>query len=76
MTWQDVLKKNYLRNKCLSQVIKRRVRPHFWVGLMDAKDLLLKKRRLKVNSGNQTVFREDLWTVHEPLKLKFLDLTE
>ena len=46
------------------------------VGLMDAKDLLLKKRRLKVNSGNQTVFREDLWTVHEPLKLKFLDLTE
>ena len=39
--WQDVLKKKYVKDKCLSQIEKRPGDSHFWSGLMEVKDLLL-----------------------------------
>ena len=36
--WHEVLKKKYLKGKCLSQVTKKPGNSHFWAGLMDVKD--------------------------------------
>jgi len=48
--------KKYLKNKSLSQVVRRPHDSYFWAGLMDVKDVFLRKGRFKVNSGNQIRF--------------------
>jgi hypothetical protein len=50
--WQDVLRKKYVKDKCLSQIEKRPGHSHFWSGLMEVKELLLQHGRFKVNSGH------------------------
>ena len=72
--WQDVLKKKYVKDKCLSQIEKRPGASHFWSGLMEAKDLLLQHGKFKVNGGHQTRFWEDVWIDQQPLMRKFPDL--
>lgn len=60
-----------MKNKCLFQVVKQTSDFHFWVGLMDVKDLFLEKREIQSNSGNQIRFWEDYWIGQEPLKSKY-----
>ena len=54
--WQEVLKKKYVKGKCLSQIEKRLGDSHFWSGLMEVKELLLQHGRFRVQSGHQTRF--------------------
>lgn len=42
--WQEVLSNTYLKNKTLSQVIRQLGDSRFWAGLMEVKDLFLKKK--------------------------------
>jgi hypothetical protein len=39
--WQKVLKRKYVKDKCLSQIKKRPGDSHFWSGLMEVKELVL-----------------------------------
>jgi Zn/Cd-binding protein ZinT len=54
--WQQVLKKKYLKRRTLSQVVKKKGDSHFWVGLMEVKDLVLQRGRFRVQDGSQTRF--------------------
>jgi hypothetical protein len=59
--WQTLLKRKYLNNKVLTQVVKRPGDSQFWKGLMDIKDVFfLPRGRFIVRNGYQTRFWEDL----------------
>jgi len=72
--WQEIIKKKYIKDKCLSQIGKRPGVSHFWSGLMEVKDLLLQHGRFRVNDGHQTRFWEDVWVEQQLLKRLFPDL--
>jgi hypothetical protein len=55
-TWQEILRRKYLKNKTLSQVKKERGDSHFWSGLMEVKSLFLERGRFVVQDGTQTRF--------------------
>jgi len=70
-TWQQVLRRKYLKNKPLSQVIKQPRDSHFWSGLMEAKEFLLAQGKFVVRNGEQVRFWEDWWLGREPLMKQF-----
>ena len=72
--WQEVLRRKYVKDKCLTQIEKRPGDSHFWSGLMDVKDIMLQYGRFKVSSGDQTRFWEDMWVGQQPLMRRFPDL--
>jgi hypothetical protein len=72
--WQRVLKRKYVKNKCLSQIERRLGDSHFWSGLMEVKNAFLRYGRFKVNSGHQPRFWEDVWTGQQPLTWRFPNL--
>jgi hypothetical protein len=72
--WQQVLRKRYLKGKTLSQVEKKNGDLHFWVDLMEVKDLVLQRGRFRVQDGSQTRFWEDLWLGKDPLMVKYPNL--
>jgi hypothetical protein len=72
--WQEVLKRKYVKDKCLSQIERHHGDSHFWSGLMEVKDLVLQHGWFKVNNGHQTRFWEDVWVDQQPLMRKFPDL--
>lgn len=69
--WQNMLRKKYVKDKCLSQKEKCPEDSHFWSGLMEMKEVLFQYGRFKVNSGNQTRFWEDVWIGKQSLMQKF-----
>jgi hypothetical protein len=69
--WREVLKKKYLRGKCLSQVVKRPGDSHFLKGLLNVRYTFLKYGKFKVNAGSGTSFWEDWWIGQKPLKHLF-----
>ena len=72
--WQEVLRRKYVKDKCLTQIEKRPGDSHFWSGLMVVKDIMLQYGRFKVSSGDQTRFWEDMWAGQQPLMRRFMDL--
>ena len=72
--WQQLLKRKYLKNKTLSQVVKQPGDSQFWVGLMEVKEHLLDRGKFLVQNGEQVRFWEDWWIGHEPLMKQFPDL--
>jgi hypothetical protein len=72
--WQEVLRRKYVKDKCLFQVQKRPGDSQFWASLMEVKDLLIQHGRCKVNNGQQTRFWEDVWIDKQPLMRRFPDL--
>jgi hypothetical protein len=55
-----VLKKKYLKGRTLSQVARKKGDSHFWAGLMEIKDLMVRRGRFRVQNGSQTRFWEDI----------------
>jgi len=72
--WQNLLKRKYVKDKCLTQIGRRPGDSHFWSCLMEAKLILLQYGRFKVNNGCQTRFWEDVWVGHQSLKQRFPSL--
>lgn len=66
--WQEVLKKKYLKENCLPQVIEQPRDSHFLLGLMNVRDILLKHGSFKVTNEIGTSFWEDYWICQKPLK--------
>lgn len=70
--WQEVLRKKYVKDKCLSEIEKKKQETHTF-GL-DVKELLLQHGRFRVQNGHQTRFWEDIWVDQELLMRMFTDL--
>jgi hypothetical protein len=51
-----MLRKKYLKGKTFSQVERRKGDSHFWTGLMEVKNLVIKRGRFQVLDGSQTRF--------------------
>jgi hypothetical protein len=51
--WQQVIKKKYLKGRSLSRVERKKGNSHFWSGLMEVKDFVLQRGRLRVQDGSQ-----------------------
>ena len=73
-TWQQLLKKKYLRGKTLSQVNKQPGDSQFWRGLMAIKEQFLQRGKFQVSNGEQTRFWEDWWLGNKPLMQQFPSL--
>jgi hypothetical protein len=65
--WQQILRRKYLKGKTLSQAVRKAGDSHFWSGLMEVKDLVLRRGRFKVQDGTQARFWEDKWLGKDPL---------
>ena len=70
--WQEVLRNKYLKNKCLSQVVKQPGDSHFWAGML--KICFSKRENSKSIMGTKLDFGKDLWIGQEPLRLKYQTL--
>ena len=72
--WQQILRRKYLGNKTVGQVIRKPGDSHFWSGLMKVKNLFLANGTFKVNNGQATRFWEDKWLGNFTLQHKYPSL--
>jgi hypothetical protein len=72
--WQQILRRKYLKGKTLSQAVRKAGDSHFWSGLMEVKDLVLRRGRFKVQDGTQARFWEDKWLGKDPLMTVYPNL--
>ena len=54
--WQDLLRNKYIKDKTLSQVVKKAGDSHFWTSLTGVKDTFLSLGNLRLHNGNQIRF--------------------
>jgi len=54
--WHQLLKKKYLKNKILAQVMKRPSDSQFWSGLMEVKDHFFTRGNLRYKMKNKRDF--------------------
>src|SRR4051812_17369206 len=66
--WVDILKAEYIQNKCLSGLEKKPGDSQFWSRLMEVKKLYFQHVKKKTGDGNETRFWEDWWVGSRPLK--------
>lgn len=72
--WQQLLRNKYLRDKSLTQAVRKPGDSHFWAGLMNVKDKFLKWGYFKVGNGQATRFWKDKWLNNSPLSEQFPNL--
>jgi hypothetical protein len=72
--WQNLLRRKYLTNKCLTQVLHRPGDSHFWAGLMKVKEDFLVGGTFKIKNGEQVRFWEDVWLGDKPLREAYPNL--
>ena len=72
--WQRLLRNKYLRDKSLTQAVRKPGDSHFWAGLMNVKDKFLKWGYFKVGNGQATRFWKDKWLNNSPLREQFPNL--
>jgi type V secretory pathway adhesin AidA len=63
-----------LRHKTITQVEYMLGDSHFWSGLMEIKNDLLRMGKFTVGYGSQTRFWEDAWLESIPFKSQYLSL--
>ena len=69
--WHQLLRRKYLTNTTLAQVVKKPGDSHFLSGLMEAKEYFLPRGESRVNNGEQIRFWENWWLGNEPLMKQF-----
>jgi hypothetical protein len=72
--WQQILRRKYLGNKTLGQVVRKQGDSHFWSGLMKVKDIFFANGIFRVNNGQDTRFWEDKWLGDFSLQHRFPSL--
>lgn len=75
-TWQEIVKKKYVKQQPIGQLKYNPGNSHIWNDLLKVKDLYLKGRSMLVKEGKETDFWNDQWCGAVSLKDKFPQLME
>jgi hypothetical protein len=69
--WKTILKRKYIGEKALSQVLWKSGDSHFWAGLMATKKFFFKYGTFSIKDGSQIRFWEDTWLGNGPLREQY-----
>ena len=59
--WQDIVRKKYVRNKCIFQIKHKAQDSPIWSDLLKVKEYYMKGRKLIVGNGRNIDFWDDIW---------------
>jgi hypothetical protein len=66
--WQTILKRKYIGQKALSQVLWKPSDSHFWAGLMATKKFFFGLGSFSIKDGSEIRFWEDIWLGNATLR--------
>jgi hypothetical protein len=70
-TWQTILKRKYISQKALSQVLWKPGDSHFWAGLMAIKKFFFGLGSFSIKDGSEVRFWEDKWLGNASLREQY-----
>lgn len=72
--WQEIVKKKYIKDGCISQIKHRQTDSLVWSDLLKVRDLYLEGRRMRVGDGKSTDVWNDKWCGNFSLREKFQNI--
>ena len=66
--WQTLLRRKYVGDKAISQVLWKPGDSHFWAGPMATKKLFFPYGSFSIRNGSEITFWEDIWLGHSSLR--------